>query len=65
MQVLDPAIEVCLIILPCQTIHARGGFPLESEECRPKYREAEMVKERGELLLPSLPCRLPYAVQRL
>jgi hypothetical protein len=38
MQVLDPAIEVCLIILPWQPIHARSGFPLESKVRRPKHR---------------------------
>ena len=55
VQVLDPAIEVCLVVLPCQPIYARGSFSLEREERRPEHFRADMVEERGEpFLLPFL-----------
>ena len=38
VQVLDPAIEVCLVVLPCQPIHTGRGISLECEECRPADR---------------------------
>jgi hypothetical protein len=36
VQVLDLAIEVCLVALPCQPIHTRCGISLEAEECHPE-----------------------------
>jgi hypothetical protein len=51
---------------PHQPIHARGGLSPEGVERRPQHLRAEMVEERGEpLFLPSVPCGLPYALQRL
>src|SRR5437870_11592504 len=63
--VLDPPIEVCLVVLPSQPINPGRRVSLESKECGPKHRNTEMVEERGEPLLPSLPCDLSYAFQRL
>src|SRR5439155_4839382 len=65
VQVLDPPIEVCLVVLPSQPINPRRRVSLESKECCPKHRNTEMVEERGEPLLPSLPCDLSYTFQRL
>src|SRR5262249_61224142 len=65
MQVLDPTIKVSLVVLPSQPIDPGRRVSLESEECRPKHRNTQMVEERGEPLLPSLPCDLSYALQRL
>jgi hypothetical protein len=65
MQVLDPMVEVRGIGPPCQPVHARGGLPPESEERRPQHLRADMVEERGEPFLPSVPCGLPYALQHL
>src|SRR5690349_10169290 len=65
VQVLDPAIEVCLVVLPSQPIDPGRRVSLESKERSPKHRNTEMVEERGEPLLPSLPCDLSYALQRL
>src|SRR5207253_2249024 len=65
VQVLDLAIEVCLVVLPCQPIHTRCGISLEGEECHPEEFNADMVEERGEPFLLPLPCDLPYALQRL
>src|SRR5262245_855732 len=36
VQVLDLAIEVCLVVLPCQPIHTRCGISLEREEYQPE-----------------------------
>src|SRR5918996_563878 len=65
VQVLDPMVEVRGVGPPCQPIHAGGGLAPESEERRPQHLGAEMVEERGEPFLPSVPCGLPYALQRL
>ena len=65
VQILDPAIEVGLVVLPGQPVHAGRRFPLEREKRHPEHRDAEMVEERGELLLLPCLCHLPYAVQHL
>jgi hypothetical protein len=65
VQILDPAIEVCFVGLPCQPVHAGGGLPPEGEEGRPEPVGGDMVEERGEPFLLSLPCNVPYAVQPL
>ena len=65
VQVLDPTIEVRLVVLPSQPIDPGRRISLEGEECRPKHRNTEMVEERGQPLLLSLPCDLSYAFQRL
>src|ERR1700760_262833 len=53
VQVLDPAIEVCLVVLPSQPIDPGRRVSLESKECSPKHRNTEMVEERGERTSPS------------
>src|SRR5215472_1355162 len=63
--VLDPTIEVCLVVLPSQSINPGRRISLESKECGPKHRNTEMVEKPGEPLLPSLPRDLSYAFQRL
>jgi hypothetical protein len=65
MQVLDIAFEVCLVVLPPQPIHPRGGILLEFEERLFEQLDTEVVEERGEPLLLPLPCDLPYAFQLL
>src|SRR5215218_1163186 len=65
VQALDPAIEVFFVGLPCQPVHAGGGLPLEGGEGRPEPVGGDMVEERGEPFLLSLPCNVPYAVQPL
>jgi len=65
MQVLNPAIEVCFVVLPCQPIDARGGLSPESEEGCPQGFRAEMVVERREPFLLPLPRGIPYALRRL
>ena len=65
MQILKMVLKVCLIGPPCQTIHSRGRVLLEFEERLFEVRGADVMEERGELLLLLLPCGLPYALQRL
>lgn len=63
VQVFDPVIEVCLVVLPSQPVRPGGGVFPQSVERRPQ--QSGMVEERGERLL--LPSRrsFPYAAQSL
>ena len=36
MQVLDPTIKVCFVVVPCQPIHTRCSFSLEGEKGLPE-----------------------------
>jgi hypothetical protein len=65
MQIRKLALEVLLIVLPCQPIHPRCGVLLEGVERLHELLGADMVQERGELLLLPFPCDFPYALQRL
>jgi hypothetical protein len=64
MQVRELAIEVLLVVPPCQPVHARRGMFLQFEERRCEMLDADVVEERGELLLLPFPCHFPYTVQR-
>jgi hypothetical protein len=48
MQVLDPAIEVCLLVPPRQPVHTGCGITLEHEERGSEHSRIEMVEERGD-----------------
>jgi hypothetical protein len=65
VQILELALEVCLVVLPGQTVHTRRSILLDLEERLPEQVDADMVEERGEPFLLPLPCCLPYALQRL
>src|SRR3954471_19581607 len=65
VQLLNPAIEVLFIGLPCHAVHARSGVALDRVERRSQHGRVDMVQKRGEPLLLPLPCGLSYAVQRL
>src|SRR4051794_12592427 len=65
MQVLNPAIEVLFVGLPCHPVYTGGGVALERVERRSQHGRVDMVQERGEPLLLPLPRGLPYAFQRL
>ncbi len=65
MQILEMALKVCLIVPPCQAVHSRCRVLFEFEERLFEMRRADVVEERGELLLLPLPCCLPYAFQPL
>src|SRR6266481_3774376 len=59
MQISEVLLKVCRIGLPRQPVHPRGGVALEHEERLPEQIDAEVVEERGELLLPPLLSCLP------
>jgi hypothetical protein len=69
---MDAAVQVCevglesfRVILPHRAIHARRGGLLQTEEPRPQNVDADVVKERRQLL-PFVPGdRLSYAGLRL
>src|SRR5882757_11437666 len=65
MQISEVSLKVCRISLPRQPVHPRGGVALEHEERLPEQIDAEVVEERGELLLPPLLSCLSYASERL
>src|SRR5207244_4360595 len=65
VQDLELALEVRLVVLPPQPVDPGGGVPLERIERLPEQAGTDVVKERGELFLPSFLCCLPYARQRL
>src|SRR5262249_27325069 len=62
MQILKLALEVCLVIRPRQSIHARRYVLLEFVERLLEQVDADVVEERGELLLTSFPSQLSVCV---
>src|SRR6266404_5684583 len=65
VQIFEPGLELCLVVPPCQPVHAGCSVSLEREERQPEQVDADMVEERGEPFLLPLLCDLPYAAQRL
>ena len=65
MQFLKMALKVCLVVPPCQAVHSRCRVLLEFEERLFEVIGADVMEERGELLLCPLPCYLPYALHPL
>ncbi len=65
MQIREPGLQFCLVVSPPHTVHARGGLALQRVKRQPERVGIDVVEERGEPRLLPLPCRLPYAVQRL
>jgi len=51
MQVLEIALKVLLVVPTCQPIHPRCSILLEFKECLFEVINADVVEERGELLL--------------
>src|SRR5437660_11248091 len=65
MQVREVALEVLLVVAPCQSVHTRSSMLFEGKELRFEQIGADVVQERGEpLLLPFLRSQ-PYAFQPL
>src|SRR6267142_6181505 len=66
MQTLEIVLKVCLIVPPCQAVHSRCRVLFEFEERLFEVIGADVVQERGELLLCPLPCYCaPAPVTRL
>src|SRR5512144_79826 len=64
-QILELALEVCLVVRPRQPIHAGCSVLLKLEERLFEQLDADVMEERGEPLLLPFPCHFPYAFQRL
>jgi hypothetical protein len=65
VQILDIAFEVRLVVRPRQPIHAGCSVLLKLEERLFEQIDADVMKERSELLLLPFLCNFPYAFQRL
>ena len=65
VQILEVALEVCIVLLPCQTIDASSRVLLKFIKRVLKQIDGQMVEERSELLLLPLPCGFPHTLQRL
>jgi hypothetical protein len=48
MQIREPELEVCLVVLPRQPVYTGRGVPFQLKEREPKEINADMVEERGE-----------------
>ena len=46
-EVLEIPLEVRLVVLPCHSVDAGGGFAFERVERRPERVDVDMVEERG------------------
>ena len=64
-QIVEPGLQVCLVVLPSHAICAGGGFALERIERQPERVDINVVEKRGEPLLLPLPRGLSYTGQRL
>jgi len=65
VQILDLAVEVCLVVLPYHAVYAGSRVSLEGEERQPEHFDCDVVEERGEPFLLPLLCCFPYTIQRL
>src|SRR6266566_3245011 len=65
VQIFEIALEVRLVVLPRQPVHARCRVHIEFVEHVLKKIDADVVEERDELLLLPFPCDFPYALQRM
>jgi hypothetical protein len=65
MQISEVSVKVCFVGRPRQSIDARCSVFFKFEERLFEQVDADVVEERGELLLLPFPCDFPYAFQRL
>src|SRR6516225_3262150 len=65
VQILELTFKVYLVVRPCQPIHTGCSVLLKFEERLFEQFDADMVEERGELLLLPFLRDFPYAFQRL
>jgi hypothetical protein len=48
MQIDEPWLKVCLVVVPRHAIHAGGGLALERVERQPERVDVDVVEKRGE-----------------
>jgi hypothetical protein len=44
----EVVLELLAVVLPCHTVDAGSGMPLQCEECRAEPGDVDVVEERGE-----------------
>jgi hypothetical protein len=59
VQVLDPAIEVCLVVLPRHPVRSGCGIPPQGIERRPQHRGIDMVEKPVNRFFFTLLCSFP------
>jgi hypothetical protein len=64
MQIVEVALEICLVVPPGQPVYTGCRIALERIEGHSEQAGTEVVEERSEPFLLSLPCDFSYAVQR-
>jgi hypothetical protein len=45
MQIREPELEVCLVVLPRQSVYTRRGVPFQLTEREPKEINVDVVEE--------------------
>ena len=65
MQICEPRLEICLVVLPRHAVHSGSSLAFERVVRRAKGVDRNVMQKRGELLLLPAPCGVPYAAQRL
>ena len=60
VQIVDPPLEIRLVVTPRLAVDARRGLLLQIEETRPQEFWRDVVQQAGEPQLPILSCRLSY-----
>jgi hypothetical protein len=55
MQIREPELEICLVVLPHQFVYTRRGVPFQLKERKLKEINVDVAEERGEPLLLSMP----------
>jgi len=65
MQVEEVPLQTRLVVLPRHAIDPGGGTALERQERFPQQIDADVVQQRGELLLLPLLGSVAYTVQPL
>src|SRR6202035_5632212 len=48
VQIFEPWLKLCLVVLPRHAVHAGGGFALERVEHQPERGNVNLVEKRGE-----------------
>src|SRR5690349_16711203 len=48
VQIPEPRLQACFVVIPGHAVHTGGGLALERVECHPQRIDIDVVQERGE-----------------
>ena len=65
MKINQSILNSGLVLVPCDPVYARCGFPLQRVKAFPQQIDSQMVEQSGELHLFVFPCCFPHARQPL